>query len=218
MICDMRMSQDLFDAPTLETTLLSLQAPLVGVDEVGRGCLAGPVVAAAVSFRLGSPVPEGLTDSKLLSEKQRDKLFPLIVEHHHYGIGIASVEEVDEINILQASFVAMKRALVEMRGRGCVPGFVLVDGHMEIPGLDCAQAPVVKGDLRVSMIAAASIIAKVSRDRMMRDYDMEHPGYGFAKHKGYASEVHRTAIREKGPCLIHRRSFSGVKEYLEIRA
>lgn len=216
-----RIPQSQFSRNFLRKTLAGLPAPILGVDEVGRGCLAGPVVAGAVIFS-AQKIPKGLTDSKLLSEERREELFPQIMEAHYCGLGVASVEEIDELNIFYASFLAMRRAIgeLETRLRQAQPeasvGYVLVDGAFEIPEIPHAQAAVIKGDLRVPMIAAASIIAKVHRDRMMKGMDDVYPHYGFGQHKGYASPAHRQAIRQHGPCFEHRQSFSGVKEFLEL--
>lgn len=191
-----------------------LVTPVVGVDEVGRGCLAGPVYAGAVIFRSKLHL-EHIADSKKLSEIQRDKVAPLIHEAHHVGIGFASVDEIDEHNILQASFIAMKRAIAELCKKcELVPGHVLVDGHMKIPGLEYPQTPIIGGDASELIIAAASIVAKVARDRVMKEMAGIYPDYGFQNHKGYASHEHRNAIRLKGPCVLHRKTFRGVKEWL----
>lgn len=188
-------------------------APVIGVDEVGRGCLAGPVYAAAVIFKSES-LSDLVTDSKLLSEERREELAELILREHHVGIGSASVEEIDEINILQASLLAMKRAIENL---GVKAGHVLVDGNMRIPGLNgFEQTPVVKGDLRVAPISAASIVAKVTRDRLMKELGVKFPVYGFEAHKGYSTPVHKQSIVTHGPCEVHRRSFAGVKEHLSI--
>jgi len=189
-------------------------APVVGVDEVGRGCLAGPVYAAAACLR-SDVLVEQLTDSKLLSEKRREILAPQILEQHWVGIAFATVEEIDEINIFQASLLAMKRAVLELEKKmGQVAGHVLVDGSFRVPGLARVQTPLIKGDLRCAPISAASIVAKVTRDHLMKEYGEKFPQYGFEKHKGYASPTHKKAIQISGPCLLHRRTFSGVKEYL----
>ncbi|MEZ0391707.1 MAG: ribonuclease HII [Pseudobdellovibrionaceae bacterium] len=190
-------------------------APVVGVDEVGRGCLAGPVYAAAVCLKSDELV-ERFTDSKLLSEKRREELFPLILEHHWCGLGFATVEEIDRINIFQASLLAMKRAVEnleeQMQKR---TGHLLVDGSFKVPGLDRQQTTLVKGDLRCAAISAASIVAKVTRDRLMKQMSEDHPFYGLESHKGYASPTHKKAIEAHGPKAgIHRRSFAGVKEHL----
>ncbi len=188
--------------------------PVVGVDEVGRGCLAGPVYAAAAILTSDALI-EKLTDSKLLRESAREVLAPQIQQQHKVCVGIASVEEIDEINILQASLLAMKRAVLGLEEMiGAQSGTVLIDGSFKIPDFGRTQKTIVKGDLRCAPISAASIVAKVARDRLMKDFGVQYPGYGFEKHKGYASPVHRQAIREKGPTDIHRKTFGGVKEYL----
>jgi ribonuclease HII len=188
--------------------------PVVGVDEVGRGCLAGPVYAAAVCLRSDEAI-ESLTDSKLISEKRREELSPLILQHHWCGLGFATVEEIDELNIFKASLLAMKRAVENLEASmGQKTGHLLVDGSFKVPGLERKQTALVKGDLRCLPISAASIVAKVARDQLMKDLALEYPNYGFEKHKGYASPIHKKAIADIGPCKVHRRSFSGVKEYL----
>lgn len=185
--------------------------PVIGVDEVGRGCLAGPVYAAAVIFKSDS-LADLVTDSKLLSEERREELAALILKEHHVGIGSASVEEIDEINILQASLLAMKRAIENLNVK---TGHVLVDGNMKIPGLNgFEQTTFVKGDLRVAPISAASIVAKVTRDSLMKELGVKYPVYGFETHKGYSTPVHKESIVTHGPCNIHRKSFAGVKEYV----
>lgn len=191
-----------------------LPAPVVGVDEVGRGCLAGPVYAAAVCLKSDHLV-EQFTDSKVLSEKRREELAPLILEHHWVGVGFATVEEIDEINIFQASLLAMKRAVAKLeKEMKSVTGHLLVDGSFKVPGLKCHQTTLVKGDLRCASISAASIVAKVTRDRLMKEMSAKYPAYGFESHKGYACPSHKKIIAEVGPCIVHRRSFSGVKEHL----
>lgn len=185
--------------------------PIIGVDEVGRGCLAGPVYAAAVIFK-SDALNDLVTDSKLLSEKRREELADLILKEHIVGIGSASVEEIDEINILNASLLAMKRAVEKL---GVKSGHVLVDGNKKIPNLKgFQQSTIVKGDLRVAPISAASIVAKVTRDRLMKDLGVKYPHYGFEVHKGYSTPVHKQSIVDHGPCIAHRRSFAGVKEYV----
>lgn len=186
-------------------------APVVGIDEVGRGCLAGPVYAAAVVFRSDN-LADLVTDSKLLSEKRREELAELIIQEHHVGIACATVEEIDELNILQASLLAMKRAVEKLN---ITRGHLLVDGNMKIPNMQgFEQTPIVKGDLRVSVISAASIVAKVTRDHLMKELGKEFPKYGFEKHKGYSTVVHKKSISEVGPCQHHRKTFAGVKEFL----
>jgi ribonuclease HII len=186
-------------------------APVVGVDEAGRGCLAGPVCAGAVL--LSSDIdPLQFTDSKLLSAKQRDTLYEVIINSCQYGIGFATAEEVDTINIHQASLLAMKRALEALKVN---PGCVLVDGKFTIPNYGGQQIALIKGDLRASPIAAASIIAKVTRDRLLLELGEQYPEYGFAIHKGYATEMHRTAIAKFGPTRHHRFTFGGVREHVK---
>ena len=184
---------------------------MIGVDEVGRGCLAGPVYAAAVCIKPGQEF-SGLVDSKTLSEKRRQSLKIEIEERYAFGIGSASVEEIDELNILNATFLAMRRAL---QNGGFSTGHVLVDGHMKIRELEnLEQTPVVKGDSRAHPIAAASIIAKVTRDEFMKDLANEFSGYGFEKHKGYSTKDHKSAIARLGPTVWHRKTFAGVREHL----
>lgn len=185
--------------------------PVIGVDEVGRGCLAGPVYAAAVIFK-SDALNEDVTDSKLISEERREELAELIFKEHHVGIGFASVEEIDELNILQASLLAMKRAVEALGVKG---GHVLIDGNMKIPNLTgFEQTTIVKGDLRAPPISAASIVAKVTRDRIMKELSGKYPQYGFEAHKGYSTAVHMESIQTHGPCDLHRKSFSGVKEFV----
>lgn len=181
---------------------------LAGVDEVGRGPLAGDVVAAAVILDPARPI-EGLADSKKLSEKKRELLFDQICERaHSFAIARASVEEIDRINILHASLLAMRRAVEQLNVQ---PEFVLVDGNKKPDwSYDCDT--VVKGDSRVEAISAASILAKVTRDREMVELDRKYPGYGLAGHKGYPTKAHLQALGELGPSAIHRRSFAPVKQ------
>lgn len=183
--------------------------PVIGIDEVGRGCLAGPVFAAAVILPDGFYSDE-ITDSKLLSEARREKLSKQILDCAQVGIGFASEGEIDRINILQASFLAMRRAIENL---GALGGHVIVDGNQCIPRLEgFSQTAVVKGDLRATPIGAASIVAKVARDELMRRMGEKYPAYGFEKHKGYASAYHLSAIQRVGPCVHHRSTFQGVRE------
>ena len=185
-----------------------------GVDEVGRGPLAGDVVAAAVILDPNNPI-EGLDDSKKLTEKKREALFPLIQERAlSWCISRASVQEIDDINILHASLLAMERAV---EGLGQQPEHVLVDGN-KIPKWTYPAEAVVKGDSRVQAIAAASILAKVVRDREMVAFDRQYPEYGFAGHKGYPTKVHMAALEKHGPSPIHRTSFGPVKKQIEQMA
>ena len=176
---------------------------ICGVDEAGRGPLAGPVCAAAVILPDHLELP-GLNDSKKLSDKKRRELFPLIKEQAiAYGIGLASEKEIDEINILQATFLAMERAIAQLEGKA---DLALIDGNRARDfGLDVKT--VVKGDSLSASIAAASILAKVTRDDMMEAYAEDYPGYGFEVHKGYGTKAHYAALTEKGPSPIHRMTF-----------
>lgn len=191
--------------------------PVIGIDEVGRGCLAGPVCAAAVILTDNHGLSD-LTDSKLLTENQRETISAKIRESARYGIGTASVEEIDRINILQASFLAMRRALVSLLSQDESlekRGYILVDGNQPIPALSgrWIQKTLVKGDLRAEPISAASIVAKVYRDGLMKEWHEDFPSFGFHENKGYASAGHRDAILKFGPCWLHRKSFSGVREF-----
>lgn len=184
---------------------------IAGVDEVGRGPLAGDVVAAAVVLGENHGI-EGLADSKKISEKKRDRLFDEIKANAtSYCIARASVEEIDDINILQASLLAMKRAV---EGLSAQPEFVYVDGN-KLPKWQYNAEPVVKGDSLVEEISAASILAKVTRDREMADLDAQYPGYGLAGHKGYPTKVHMEALKRLGPSPIHRKSFGPVRLAVE---
>ena len=174
-----------------------------GCDEAGRGPLAGPVVAAAVILPVGIEIP-GLNDSKKLTEKKRDALFDVIKETAvAYAIAEASAEEIDEINILNASMLAMRRAVEQLTVKA---DFALIDGNTS-RGFSIPTMTVVGGDAKSPSIAAASILAKVTRDRMCLEMDTAYPAYGFAKHKGYPTKAHMDAVRELGPCPLHRRTF-----------
>ena len=182
-----------------------------GVDEVGRGPLLGPVVAAAVVLDPAQPIL-GLTDSKKLSDKRRNILSEEIKEKAlFWSLGRAEVEEIDEINILHASMLAMKRAVEALAMQ---PEIAMVDGN-RAPELSCRVITVVKGDLIIPSISAASIIAKVARDAEMQELDIKYPGYGIAQHKGYPTALHRDALQRLGPLPIHRRSFGPVKKLLD---
>ena len=174
-----------------------------GIDEAGRGPLAGPVCAAAVILPPGAQI-DGLDDSKKLSEKKREQLFDVIQETAiSTSIAFATEQEIDEINILQATFLAMRRAC---EGLSVRPDYALIDGN-RMPPLDIPGETIVKGDACSANIAAASILAKVSRDRLMMELDKLYPEYQFAKHKGYGTKLHRELLQQYGPCPIHRRSF-----------
>lgn len=201
---------------------------IVGVDEAGRGPLAGPVVAAAAcykdeTFEISDEVWKDLRwvrDSKTLSPVRREKAFEILSEYFWLGVGIISSETIDRINILEATFLAMKEALsvlrVELRGSGASRGredwHVLVDGGLLIPNLSTSQEAVVGGDGIVKSIAAASIAAKVTRDRLLLEYDTKWPEYGFVRHKGYGTREHMRALERYGPLPIHRRSFRPVEQ------
>ena len=176
---------------------------ICGVDEAGRGPLAGPVCAAAVILPDHLELP-GLNDSKKLSDKKRRELFPLIKAHAiAYGIGMATHEEIDEINILQATYLAMERAIAQLDGK---PDLALIDGN-RAKDFGLPVKTVVKGDSLSASIAAASILAKVTRDDLMERMAEEYPGYGFEIHKGYGTKAHYAALTELGPSAIHRRTF-----------
>lgn len=178
-----------------------------GIDEVGRGPLAGPVVAAVAILPRKTKI-SGINDSKKLSPLQRERLCKTIsTTIIDWGIGIVDEQIIDEINILQATYLAMGKAIKSLKSK---PHFLLVDG-LKIPHLDIPQQPIIKGDQLSISIAAASILAKVIRDRMMIEYDNEFPHYGFAKHKGYGTDLHIKAIKKYGICKIHRRSFEPIK-------
>jgi len=190
---------------------LSIRAPLIaGVDEAGRGPLAGPVTAAAIILDPARPIP-GLADSKRLTPDQREALEQAIRERAlAFAVARATVGEIDRINILWASLLAMQRAVENL---DIPPQRALVDGNRR-PRLACPVETVVKGDATIPVISAASILAKVARDREMRILDDQFPGYGFARHKGYPTRAHLAALRALGPCVLHRRSFRPVRELL----
>ena len=176
---------------------------ICGVDEAGRGPLAGPVCAAAVILR-PNDIIEGVNDSKKLTEKKREVLFDIIKERAvSYSIAFATVEEIEEINILNATMLAMKRAI---SGLKISADYAIIDGN-KVPDLNIPCESIVKGDAKSMSIAAASILAKVSRDRLLLEYARQYPQYGFEKHKGYGTKVHTQAIKEYGPCPVHRMSF-----------
>lgn len=183
---------------------------IAGVDEAGRGPLAGPVVSAAVILPKNM-IDDGITDSKKLTPKKRDYLFDRIYEQAvSVGVGISSPEEIESLNILQASLHSMALAVNNLH---VSPDYLLIDGNFTIPS-DISQEAIKKGDSLSFSIAAASIVAKVTRDRIMVEYSREYPQYGFDRHKGYPVKAHREAIREFGVSPIHRKCFKGVKEYL----
>ncbi|MFA6048010.1 MAG: ribonuclease HII [Parcubacteria group bacterium] len=191
---------------------------VIGIDEAGRGPLAGPVVACAVCYRNGGSASimeaeppkrfESIKDSKKLSEKQREELYDFIHEHFHVGIGICDHKTIDRINILEATYLSMKKALTfltsDVRMNKMI---VLVDGNKVIPNCSYEQKAIVNGDNIVKSISAASIIAKVTRDRMMKKMHDKYPKYNFASHKGYGTKLHMEMIKKHGACEIHRKSF-----------
>lgn len=185
---------------------------ICGVDEVGRGPLAGPVVAAAAIVPQSGLPPEIeslIRDSKTLSEKQREFLFPYLTVHCAYAVAEASVEEIDRLNILHASLLAMRRAIETLDP---TPHHALIDGNKKPKGIPCAATAIVKGDGKSLSIAAASIIAKVTRDRLMKKLAAEHPGYGWERNAGYGTAAHLEALRTLGPTIWHRDSFAPVSE------
>ena len=180
--------------------------PVCGIDEAGRGPLAGPVVAAAVILT-PDRIPEGLNDSKALSSKQRERLLNMIEKNAQIGIGIAEPEEIDRVNILGATLIAMRRAVIALPE---LPEMALIDGNKQ-PDLPCEGQTIIKGDSRSLSIAAASIVAKVTRDRLMVEAEARYPGYGLAGHKGYPTKAHIEAVKRLGTSPIHRRSFKPVR-------
>lgn len=182
------------------------QAPICGVDEAGRGPWAGPVVAAAVILDPNN-VPQGLNDSKKLTPEARERLFEMITASAQIGVGIADVERIDRDNILEANFWAMMEAVARLKSK---PLVALVDGN-RAPRLACTVQTIIEGDALCASIAAASIIAKVTRDRLMVALDADCPGYGFASHKGYGTPQHQSALERLGPSPHHRRSFAPVR-------
>lgn len=185
-------------------------ALIAGVDEAGRGPLAGPVIAAAVILDPDNPI-KGLNDSKLLSEKKREQLFEEIRQCAlAWSVARATVAEIDQFNILQASLLAMQRAVNFL---SLTPQLALVDGNQS-PRLNCPVRTIIKGDQLEPAISAASIVAKVLRDRWMKFLDRKYPQYGFAKHKGYPTQAHRDVLKRIGPCRVHRKSFAPVAEVM----
>ena len=193
-----------FEREAVAAKYPALRAALIcGIDEAGRGPLAGPVAAGACILPLDYDIP-GLNDSKKLSEKKRGQLYEVILrESIAWNVALVSPERIDEINILQATYEAMREAVAGLSVRAQV----LVNDAVTIPGLDLPQVPVIRGDAQCLSVAAASILAKVTRDRLMQEADRLYPEYGFAQHKGYGTKAHIEAIRTYGPCPIHRRTF-----------
>jgi ribonuclease HII len=206
----------LIDLSDLEQDLYAKgHTGVCGVDEVGRGPLAGPVVAAAVILPMGIVIP-GVNDSKKLSAAQRDEVFAEIVELGlPLAVGIIDHETIDKINILRASLMAMRKAVMELNP---APDVLLIDGSFGIPNLPQAQFAIVSGDARCKSIGAASIIAKVTRDRIMDHYQTLYPDFSFAEHKGYPTPAHLAELEKCGPCAIHRKSFKPVAKYAQSYA
>lgn len=186
------------------------EGPIAGIDEAGRGPWAGPVVAAAVILDRHA-LPEGMNDSKQLSMKRREALYDLIRQSADVGVGIGTVDEIDTINIARANDLAMERAVAELATR---PAFLLIDGRWVPRGLDLPARAIIKGDTRSLSIAAASIIAKVERDRIMRDLAVQHPEYGWERNAGYGTPEHRRALDGHGVTAHHRRSFRPIHNML----
>jgi ribonuclease HII len=198
------------------------KTPIMGVDEVGRGCIAGPVCAGVVVFndkKLTDADLETYIDSKKIPEHKRDIISEQIKKDHYFALGWATAEEIDELNIRQATLLAMSRAVIELHKKIDISrGTLLVDGRDIVPllvpifgALD--QRAIIQGDKHVRQISAASIVAKVARDQLMKKMSVDYPQYGFEKHKGYGTEVHREAVKKYGVLSIHRKSFGGVKEF-----
>ena len=184
---------------------------IAGIDEAGRGPWAGPVVSAAVILNEKN-IPDGLNDSKKLSEKKRLSLYSSIYNFHFVGVGISSIEEIDSMNVLQATFLSMKRAVEDLNPQ---PEYILVDGNLD-PGLNFKTKCIIKGDSISISIAAASVIAKVTRDNLMLTLDKEFPNYNWKKNKGYGTAEHRNALELHGPCKYHRKSFSPINKMLGV--
>jgi len=204
----------LIDLPEIDQNYFETQLykeglfKIAGVDEVGRGCLAGPVVAASVILPKNCQI-KGINDSKKLSAKKRDELFDVIFENAvGYGIGVVSSEEVDKINILQASLKAMRIAVDSLAVK---PDCLLIDGNQALKEYKLPQRVIVKGDMRSISVGAASIVAKVTRDRMMAEIEKKYPKFKFSIHKGYGTKLHLSELVEHGPTPIHRKTFAGVK-------
>ena len=201
---------------TFEVEAVSIRltgGPVAGIDEAGRGPLAGPVVAAAVILDPAN-IPAGIADSKTLDAETREELYAAITATAHFAVGIAEVARIDRYNILRATLWAMQQAL---KGLAVRPRLALVDGN-QLPQLPCEARAIVQGDAKCLSIAAASIVAKVTRDRLMIDYAASHPGYGFERHKGYSTPEHFAAIDRLGLTPLHRRSFRPVQLVLGLEA
>ena len=202
--------------PHFKLELKHAPARVCGVDEAGRGPWAGPVVAAALIFQPHDTRPRGLNDSKKLNRDAREEIFTkLIARNIVHAIGIASVEEIDTLNIWGATQLAMRRAVIAL---SIQPEIALVDGNLKPKDMPCAAQPVINGDAISYSIAAASIIAKVTRDRLMAEHATTYPHYGFERHVGYGTAWHQEALATHGPCPLHRRSFAPIRLLLEQAA
>lgn len=214
----LRLPREGGDTFSWERTLYAQGCQLVaGLDEAGRGPLAGPVVAACVILSPQEPT-DIFRDSKQLTARQRERLQAILAASKAvYGIGLASPREIETINILQASLLAMQRALAQCAAAngGRTPDYLLIDGRNTLP-ISLAQQALVKGESKSASIAAASILAKVTRDQLMAKAHLRYPQYGFHRHQGYPTKAHRQAIAQFGPCPLHRRTFRGVVEYLPV--
>lgn len=205
---------EFIEAPSLFGDELDAPRLIAGVDEAGRGPLAGPVCAAAVILDPSRPI-EGLNDSKKLTARRREALEPLIRERAlAWSVAWAGVDEIDSINILQATMLAMRRAV---EGLSVAPDAVIIDGNRVPAGLGANAVARPKADATVEAVSAASILAKTARDRLMLELDAEYPGYGFAKHAGYGTAVHLEAIRRLGPSPLHRRTFRPISEWFPLK-
>ena len=200
--------------PDFSFELCAPRRPVCGVDEAGRGPWAGPVVAGAVILN-AADIPDGLNDSKKLSAKRRDALFDVLLAQADVGIGVASVAEIDALNILNATYLAMLRAVANL---GAPPAYALIDGNKIPPDLPCDAEAIVKGDARSVSIAAASIIAKVTRDRMMVDLARACPGYGWEKNAGYGVPAHRAGLERLGVTPHHRTTFKPIRTLLDVKS
>ncbi|MFA6097352.1 MAG: ribonuclease HII [Candidatus Paceibacterota bacterium] len=190
---------------------------IAGIDEVGRGPLAGPLVAAAVVFshtaKISDLVKMGVRDSKLLTSKKREYLYEKIVEKcRDWSVSVIPEDVIDEINILQATLLAMRRAVESLKVK---PDFLLIDGNFTIDDYPVSQLAVPKADQHIFSVSAASVLAKVTRDRILVDLDQKYPEYGFAKHKGYGTREHMEALKKHGPCIIHRKSFGPIDRIIK---
>lgn len=202
--------------PTLLVEHSLAPARVCGVDEAGRGPWAGPVVAASVMFDAADAIPQGLNDSKKLKAAAREKLYEqLMAANIIHGIGIATSQEIDTLNIWQATQLAMRRAVAAMREQ---PQCALIDGNLNPADFPCPTRPIIGGDGLSLSIAAASILAKVTRDRMMEDYAKQYPHYGFERHAGYGTALHQQALATHGICPIHRTSYAPIRAILEAKA